>query len=80
LKPGGRRVTLTWRGPARSAEAAADKLKYRYDAETEPTPEQFGAAVEARGFRLRPDGRRIYQADPAQIGYASIEGCVFEAA
>ncbi len=76
LKPQGRLVKLTWHGPQRSPAAEREKLKYGYDRERQPSPQELAAAVEACGFVLREEA--VLDCDPSTYGWNHIQACVFE--
>lgn len=75
LKPDGRLLKTTWHGPHRSPEETAKKLRYGYDTQAAPTPDELVAAFAASGFAFEIDERRA--CDPATYGWQQLQNCVF---
>lgn len=75
LRPGGRLLKLTWHGPHRTEAETCDKLRYRYDNEHEPGPQELVEGFARAGFVL--ESQSIYDCPHGTVGWDAIQACQF---
>lgn len=76
LTPEGKLLKMTWHGARRTAEEEADKLKYQYDNELEPSPDELIELFEKVGFQTVVND--VLDCPPNTINWAQIQVALFQ--
>ena len=76
LKPGGRLIKVTWHGARRTPEEHAEKKRYSFDSNVDPTPAELVEHIVGAGFAVVTDN--LLTTDPATYQWEMVQTSVFQ--